>query len=555
MFPSAIIFILSVLAASAQAVTEQEYLVKNKTYTDQLIAFYLDEETNKIQFDKMKAEQKHFETELKKATATLGGIQKNLNETTALLAQLKNKQTNKDQLEANLKSQKQQNSSKINQLNSQVSNLNSSLQSVQLTLTQLESEKSLIQQRINTQRQLAHLAESNIFNLEFDLRNLDQRINNNRNKIQDLRSEIQILRAQKEATQDPQQKQAIQNRIDNKRNQISHLENDIQLASSSKSNKQLQLVNERADLNQANSNLSSLAIQFNGKQNEINSQLSRKNQLSQQISSLNSEKITLSNQNKNIDSELLLLTQLPQHIQSAEQNISSLNNSKLQQEVVQSSLQAQLTAQNQNVAQLQNTISTQLQNVLSSEREHDDDLKKFLGQLVSSPIDMAFNPENIISIDSVVVSQKLAESKDWSVFKGVSTTLNADICAASTRVLDTTVGFVSELMVVKIVKGDGSFSSPFVVTTHSLIPGLVVAGQLKTDKNKAVVMPLLQSPVSYEGALISRYSDNEKVMSVLKADNTARVEFTIPQAPVEMTFSLRGSSAMIRELSKVCANN
>lgn len=551
MMKSFFIATFTLLAFTANAVTEQEYLAKNKTYTDGLLAFYAKENIDNKKLATLKADKKTAESELKKATSALASTDKKLAEKQSHLVSLKDKQLNKVQLETDLNNQKQQNLSKINSLNGQISNVNTHLQNVNFEISQLENQKSLIQQKVNTQKQLVNLAEQNVNNIQNDIQHLKQDIQQNKNKIDNLQFDIQILQNQKQLAQDPFEKQQIQNKIDNKKFDIQQLKQDNNFTQNQIGSKEIQLSMEKSQLSQAESQLSSLAIQLNGKQNEINSQVNVQNQLESDLSSLKSQQASLVKKNKNIDAELDVLANLPLHIANTEQEIASLMTLQGQQNVAVGNWQTQLSTVTAALTAHQQMVDTDKANVLASEKDHDAVLKEFLATATVIPVVLGEMP---IGIDSITVTETIATSKDWSVIKGSSTTLGVSVCAASTRVLDQTTGVLSELLVVKMINADSSYSSPFVLTTHSMIPDLVVKGQLKTDKSKSILLPILQSPVANEKALLSRYSDSAKLVSSLKADNSAKIEFTIPGSPVTVPFSLKGSSAMINELEDTCKN-
>lgn len=539
---------------SAWSITEQEYLAKNKAYTDSLTAYFQAEDKANLDLVSLKAAKKNADAVLKKANSDLATTVQKLSKEEARLASLKDKQLNKVQLESNLQSQKQKNLSSISSLNGQINNVNSSLQNVNFQISQLENEKNLIAQKYNTQKQLVNLAENNVSNLEFDIRNLEREIDRNKDRIQRLRQEIQSLEAQKIAETDPVIQQQLQQEIEQRRNRIQQLKSDNDFAETRLSSKKFQLISENSQLDQERNKLSSLQIQYNGKQNEINSQVNLQNSLESDLSSLKNQKSSLLSKNNSIDAELDVLANLPSLIASSEQTILSLNTLKTQQG--QSVAQAQADADTTGSAalQLQQKIEADKVAVLTAEKAHDAALKEFSAAAtpVTTPTVL---DEMTLSIDSLLVTEEIAKSKDWSVFRGTSTTLGGtNVCAASTQVLDSVSGVLSELMVVRTATQAGVLSSPFIVTTHSRIADLVVQGQLKTDKAKSILLPILQSPVANEKALIARYSDTANLVSYLKAHNSAKVEFTVPGAPVAVPFSLRGSSAMINELSVKCKN-
>jgi hypothetical protein len=549
-----ILFIAATLfTINSLALTEQEYLLKNKNYTDGLLAFLAKEDVNNKQLKTLSSNKKAAESDLKKATSALSTTSKKLTQAESNLVSLKDKQVNKVQLESTLNNQKQQNQSTIQQLNTQIISTDNSLQNIKFEISQLENQKSLILQRVNTQKNLVDLAENNISRLQDEIRDLERDIIWNNNRINSLKSDNNSLQNQLNFTQDPFQKQQIQNKIQSNNNEIQQLSNNNSFAQNSISSKRVQLINEKSQLSQAESTLSSLNIQLNGKQNEINSQVSSKNQLENKISSLQVQKNNLLTKNKSIDAELDVLANLPFYIANTEQEINSLTSAKAQQTTAVTTVQNQVDSLTASLTQLQVLVDSNKASVLASEKEHDADLKTFMAEIAATPTPFPL-AEGTVGIDSIVVSETLAQNKDWSVFKGSSATLNSDVCAASTRFLDEANGIVSELMVVKTINNDGTFSSAFVLTTHSMIVDFVVKGQLKTDKSKSILLPLLQSPVVNEKAVISRYSDVSTLISALKAHNTAKIEFTIPNLATIVPFSLKGSNAMINEFEKACSN-
>lgn len=550
------LLILGVFASTltAWSMTEQEYLAKNKSYTDGLLAYFQAEDKANLDLSAALAAKKNAEASLKKATTELTATTQKLSKEEARLVSLKDKLANKNQLESSLQAQKQQNLNSISNLNGQINNVSNSLQNVNFQISQLENEKNLIVQKYNTQKQLVSLAENNVRDLEFDIRRLEREIDQNNNRIQRLRQEIQSLELQKSASDDPAVKQQLQQEIEQNRNRIQRLKSENDFAENSLSSKKFQLINENSQLNQEQNKLSSLQIQYNGKQNEINSQVSLQNRLENDLASLRAQKSSLVSKNNSIDSELDVLANLPTFIANSEQTIQSLKTLKIQQDQVVVQAQAEATSTGAAVTQLQQKIEAEKIALLASEKAHDAALKEFafIAKPVTAPTPLA---EGTISIDSLLVTEEIAKSKDWSVFRGTSTTLGGtNVCAASTQVLDTVSGVLSELMVVRTANQAGVMSSPFLVTTHSRIADLVVQGQLKTDKAKSILLPILQSPVANEKALIARYSDTASLVGYLKAHNSAKVEFTVPGAPVSVPFSLRGSSAMINEMLAKCKN-
>ena len=230
----------------------------------------------------------------------------------------------------------------------------------------------------------------------------------------------------------------------------------------------------------------------------------------------------------------------------------TLTNTKAQQTSTVNQQQSNFNTVSAAHKQLEQKIVADKAAVLQSEKNHDALLAEYLKTAAQTATPVVVD-ENAVGIQSLVVTEQLAQNKDWAVFKATSSTLGADVCAASTQILDTASGTLSELMVVKIINDDGSFSSPFIFTTHSMIPEQVLKGQIKTDKSKAVLLPLFQSPVMNESAVISRYSDIATLTSALKAHNIATIEFSIPGSNVVVPFSLRGSNAMINDMER-CAN-
>lgn len=547
--------LLSILltAALAQAISEQDYLTKNKAYTDGLLAQFQFEDKANRNLANLKVIKKNLDATLKNTKAELDSTVKKLTKEQAKLTSLKDKELNKTQLESSLNSQKQKNLSKISSLNGQISNTNSSLQNVNFTVSQLENEKNLIASKYNTQQQVVAFAQDNVDDLEREIWQLEWDIERAQDKIRKLNKEIAIWEAQKLATDDPATKAQLELQISQNENRIRELENEISFTKGSLQSKKFQLINEKSDLNQEKNKLSSLQIQLNGKQNELNSQYNLQNQLESELSSLQSQKSSLVSKNQDIDAELDVLANLPAYIAKSEQAIQNLNVTKTQQEAALIQAQTDATTTDSAIANVQKQIDTAKATVLASEKDHDAVLKEFLAGV--APVIPTVIGDGVLSIDSLLVTEEIAKSKDWSVFRGTSTTLGGvAVCAASTQVLDSVSGVLSELFVLKLGDAVNGYSSPFVFTTHSRIADLVVKGQLKTDGSKSILLPLLQSPVANEKALIARYSDNEKLVSYLKAHNSAKVEFTVPGAPVTVPFSLRGSSAMVNKMLETCTN-
>lgn len=550
---SFLIITLLLGSVSAWSLTEAEYLAKNKTYTDGLLQYLQFEDKANIDMASLKTTKKSADAALKKATADLSVTTQQLTKEQDRLTSLKDKKLNKTQLEASLNSQKQQNQSKINTLNGQIANTNSSLQSVQQTISQLQNEKSVIQNKVNTQEQVVRFVQGNVDDLEREIWLLENEIRDNDRRIRNNQQDIANLKAQKEATEDPVQKAALQAQIEEKKIRIDELERENNRLENRLSTKEFQLSDEKSQLNREKNKLAILNIELDGKQNEINSQVRVENQLEDNIANYQAQKSNLNQKNSNINAELDVLANIDSYIAASEQKIQSLATLKGQQDTAAAKAQSDVTTTVTAISQLQQKIDTSKAAALASEKEHDSALKEFSATAaVVTPVVL---DEMTVSIDSLVVTEELAKLKDWTVFRGVSTTLDgANVCAASTQVLDTKTGVLSELLVVKLIDGSGVYSSPFIMTTHSRIPDLVVKGQLKTDKAKGVVMPLLQSPVANEKALITRYSDAATLISYLKAHNSAKVEFSVPGAPVTVPFSLRGSSAMVNAMLEKCKN-
>lgn len=547
--------ILSLLlgTVSAWSLTEAEYLAKNKTYTDGLLAHLQFEDKANVDMAALKATKKTVDAALKKATTDLSTTTGQLAKEQARLTSLKDKKLNKVQLEANLTAQKQQNQSKINSLNTQIANSNASLQNINFAISQLQNEKNSIESKVRTQEQIVRFAQGNvddvereIWQLEIDIRDKEERIRNNRQDIVE-------LKAQKEATEDPIQKAELQAKIEQKKNRIDELEREKNRLENRLGDKEFQLSDEKSQLNREKNKLAILNIELDGKEDEINSQVRIQNQIESDIASFQSQKSTLATKNSNINVELDVLANIDSYIATSEQKIQSLTALKTQQDAAVATAQGDVNITVGAITQLQQKIDSSKATVLAAEKEHDLALKEFAATAaVVTPVIL---DELTVSIDGLVVTEELAKLKDWTVFRGVSTTLNgANVCAASTQVLDSASGVLSELLVVKVIDASGVYSSPFIMTTHSRIADLVVKGQLKTDQAKSVLLPLLQSPVANEKALITRYSDTATLISYLKAHNRAKVEFTVPGAPVTVPFSLRGSSAMVNEMLAKCKN-
>ena len=533
--------------------TEADFLNKNKTYTDALLKFLLIEETSQKQLADLKSTKKTTESNLKKATTALTTTTQQLTQAQAQLVSLKDKELNKVQLQSSLLNQKQQNLTQVGTLNSKISSAQGSLQNINFAISQLQNEKQLILNKVSTQTQLVRLAQNNVDSLEREIFFLNSDIDRDRNRIRDLRQDIQLLQAQKAATEDPAAKAQIQADIERKRQRIQDLEFDITQAQASINNKEIRLINEKSQLSQAQSELNRLDIQLNGKENEIASQVRQQDQLENEIASYQSQKSNYAQKNKNIDAELDVLANITTYIAKKETEIKNLTALKSTQSTAATQLQTELNTVTLSLTTLQTSFDAQKATLLASEKDYDT----FMKLVVKTPptVNPVILAEGTIGIDSLLVTEELDKYKDWTVFKGTSTTLGgAAVCAASTQVLDSVSGVLSELLVVKMIDANGVYSSPFIMSTHSQIADLVIQGQLKTDKIKAVAMPLLQSPVANEKALLARYADNATLISYLKAHNSARVEFTVPGAPVAIPFSLRGSSNMVNAFLEKCKN-
>ncbi len=537
----------------AAATTVPEYLVQNKTYTDNLIEFFKKEDNILKQVDVLKKSKNESEAKLKAETSALSSTSKKLTSEQSNLTSLKEKELNKAQLESSLKSQKQQNQNKINNLDGQISTVSGSLQSMNFTISQLENEESLLVGKYNTQVQVVNFSQNTVQNLEGEIRQLNREIENAQDQIQRLNNQIDNLEAKKTTEPDPIVQAQIQTEIQQKKNQKQNLKSDIDFFQARLNSKKLQLINAESDLSQEKNRLSSINIQLNGKQNELQSQYNQQDRLENNLNNLQAQRSSLVSKNNGINAELDILANLPFYISESENKIQAFTQQKAQQEANLNQTQATLTAVTSDLASAQLQIDTARADVLAKEQSHDAELKAFLATVaVVPPLVIA---EGTISIDSTFVVEPIATSKDWSAFKGTSTTLGgANVCVASTQVLDSVSGVVSELMVVKMGDTSNGFSSPFVLTTHSRIADLVAKGQLKTDSAKSVLLPLFQSPVANEKALIARYSDTANLVSYLKAHSSAKVEFTIPGAPVTVPFSLRGSSAMVNKMLETCKN-
>jgi myosin heavy subunit len=548
-----VLSIITLTTFAAWSVTEQEYLLQNKTYTDGLVEFFKNEDKLGRQVESLKKAKKETEAQLKTQSASLASTTKKLNSEQSTLASLKDKELNKVQLEANLKSQKQQNLNKINNLEGQISNASNQLQNINFTVSQLQNEESSLINKYNTQQQVVNFAESTVRNLEDDIRQLRFTIERAQDQIQRLNNQINNLEAQKATEPDPVIQAQLQSEIQQKRNQKQNLKSDIDFAEARLNSKKLQLINAESDVSQEQNKLSTIRIQLNGKQNELRAAYAQQSQIKNEVDSLKSQKSSLVSKNSSINAELDVLANLPFYIGESQNKIQALTQQKTQQETTVNQTQAALTSVSTNLTTTQQQFETSKATVVAQEKSHDAVLKEFL--TTAAVVTPTILPEGTISIDSTLATELIATSKDWSVFKGTSTTLGGgNVCVASTQVLDSVSGVISELMVVKLGDTANGYSSPFLVTTHSRIADLVVKGQLKTNSSKSILMPLLQSPVANEKALIARYSDTASLISYLKAHNTAKVEFTVPGSPVTIPFSLRGSSAMVSKMLDSCKN-
>jgi hypothetical protein len=548
-----VLSVITLTTVAAWSVTEQEYLLQNKTYTDGLVEFFKNEDKLGRQVESLKKVKKETEAQLKTQTATLASTTKKLNNEQTTLTSLKDKELNKVQLEANLKSEKQQNLNKINNLEGQISNASNQLQNINFTVSQLQIEENSLINKYNTQQQVVNFAESTVRNLEDDIRQLRFAIERAQDQIQRLNNQINNLEVQKATEPDPVIQAQIQAEIQQKKNQKQNLKSDIDFAEARLNSKKLQLINAESDVSQEQNKLSTIRIQLNGKQNELRAAYAQQSQIKNEVDSLKSQKSSLVSKNSSINAELDVLANLPFYIGESQNKIQALTQQKNQQEATVNQTQATLASVSTNLTTTQQQLETSKATVVAQEKNHDVVLKEFL--TTAAVVAPTILPEGTISIDSTLATELIATSKDWSVFKGTSTTLGGgNVCVASTQVLDSVSGVISELMVVKLGDAVNGYSSPFLVTTHSRIADIVVKGQLKTNSSKSILMPLLQSPVANEKALIARYSDTASLISYLKAHNTAKVEFTVPGAPVTIPFSLRGSSAMVSKMLDSCKN-
>ena len=548
-----VLSIITLATFTAWSVTEQEYLLQNKTYTDGLVEFFKNEDKLARQVEGLKKAKKETEAQLKTQTASLASTTKKLNSEQNTLTSLKDKELNKVQLEANLKSQKQQNLSKINNLEGQISNASNQLQNINFTVSQLQNEENSLINKYNTQQQVVNFAQNTVRNLEDEIRQLNWDIDRAQEQIQRLNNQINNLELKKSAELDPVIQAQIQDEIQQKKNQKQNLKSDIDFSQARLNSKKLQLINAESDVSQEQNKLSTIRIQLNGKQNELQSAFNQQNQIKNEVDSLKSKKSSLVSKNSSINAELDVLANLPFYIAESQNKIQALTQQKTQQEATVNQTQATLTTVSTNLTTTQQQLDVSKATVITQEKNHDVVLKEFL--TTAAVVAPTILPEGTISIDSTLATELVATSKDWSVFKGTSTTLGGgNVCVASTQVLDSVSGVISELMVVKMGDAVSGFSSPFILTTHSRIADLVIKGQLKTDSSKSILLPLLQSPVANEKALIARYSDTASLISYLKAHSTAKVEFTVPGAPVTIPFSLRGSSAMVSKMLDSCKN-
>lgn len=545
---------LGLLTTPTFAITEPEYLTQNKTYTDLLLAQFQFEDKALLDLAASKISKKNADDALKKITADVATTTKKLAQEQNNLVSLKDKQANKPQLEASLSSQKQMNISKINSLNNQIVSTNGSIQQIDSIINQLENDKNLILVRMDTQQNVVDQIQRNIDRLNNDKWPYSVQLMSIDSDIRSLNRDIQYLENQKATTTDPTIIAQIQVQISQKNLKIQSLQMDQMRIQQQIQSIDFQIANENTRLNQEKNQLSILQIQLNGKQQEINSQVSVQTNFKNELNGYQSQKSSLIAKNKTIDTELDILANITTYIATSEQTIKDLTSLQAQQNAQVSLAQNIATSTATQLANKQQQIDSAKTALLAAEKNHDAVLKEFSKTVkpITTPVVL---PEGTLSIDSLIVTEPIAQLKDWSVFKGTSSTLNGTtVCAASTQMLDSVSGVLSELLVLKTIGASGEFSSPFIITTHSRIADFVLKGQLKTDKAASVLMPLLQSPVINEKALIGRYADTANLISYLKSHNSAKVEFTVPGAPVTVPFSLRGSSAMVNKMLDTCKN-
>ncbi len=554
---SASLIALSLLPLSvfAQNVNDQNYLLSNKNYTDNLINFLSTEETNNIKLSALKDVEKKSNTKLINSERQLKNLKDSITSEEARLISLENKLKNKPQLENQLNSEQQQNQLQKSNLDNQLALTSNDLQDLNFKVSSLERERSLLESRLNTQVQLFRLSEQTVNSLEREIDDNKRDIQQNYRQINNLRNDIERLRLEREATQDPSEKQRLQQQIANIRDRIQNLESESRLKDSQVSVNEIRLVSENSQKRQIENTVRSINIELQGNSDQLNSQKRLQRQVEDQANIIKNQIAKLLSRNKDINSELNLLANLPSSIANSKNSISNLKVTLPPLEVAVLNDKNNLTSATDKVVNFQKILNDEKLNLLNSENVQTQELNALLLELQRNVNSTPVVPFSSLGLENNLNIEPLAQSRDWSIYKSNITTLsNSRICAASTRTLDKVTGTVSELFVLKLINADGSYSSPIVLVTHSSTSNPVYSGELKTDRAKPLVMALFQSSIQGEVSLVSKYSDISGIISSLKAHNVTTVKFTIPSSNQTLQFSLRGSNAAISEMLNRCKN-
>ncbi|MCC6137818.1 MAG: hypothetical protein IT287_04250, partial [Bdellovibrionaceae bacterium] len=173
MFKKALIALFLTAPAIATAVTEQEFLDMNVTYTNSLIDFLENEPKILKKISESKTQKTQLEKDVKAQTKALDKIVQDITKSEAQLVNYKSKLANKAQIEVDLVNEKQSNTKKINHLDSQISTNENSLNSVESGIALLENEKQGFISKINTQEQIKQFSQNQISQLENEIENLE----------------------------------------------------------------------------------------------------------------------------------------------------------------------------------------------------------------------------------------------------------------------------------------------------------------------------------------------------------------------------------------------
>ncbi len=536
----------------AQGDDYADYLLENNKYTAELVNFLSVEDKESLALGLEEKNLSSLNSQLNKLQKDISQLDSQLQSQKELLAGYKDKQINKDQLLAQYKQQKNQNSSRIQSLNTQINGVQSSLSNINSQISLAENDRRIIVNNINTQERLAQLAQQKINQLEWDIRDIEREINRNQNQIQNLRAQNQKLKSDAQQTQDPNEKQQLLSQVQQNQNRIERLRNENQRLESQNSVKKSDINFQRSEYNAAQSQISSLRIRLNGKENELRNLFQTKNQFDSEIAGYNQEIATLTRRNQQLDRQISELNNLPQLIAQTEQEISTTTQQKQLKSAELINGQKSFDGLTASYKLKKDNFDQMKSQVLVSETDQDEWIKNILSlPLEDSTVDESTqNPE----LTTLIVSETLNTNKDWVVFKAKSQLLDQEICAAGTESLDKTTGAQAELLVVKILNQDGSYSSPFIVSSKAMMSQPLRSGSFKTDKGSTLTLPILQGTQASEKNLVSRYSDQQKAIGWLKAHNSVRVEYKLANSSETLVFSLRGSSAMINEMLKTCSN-